>query len=62
MATTAKPTQSQSVGKRITLEDVRRDWRVLDDSTFEPPAGVRMISHEQFTSVPGVQLSSAAKA
>jgi len=45
----------------MTLEDVRRDWRVLDDPAFEPPAGVRLISHEQFTSVPGVQLSSAAK-
>jgi len=52
MATTATPTQSHSTSKRITLDDVRRDWRVLEEPAFEPPAGVRLISHEQFTSVP----------
>ncbi|MGQ9684593.1 MAG: hypothetical protein ACUVX9_18880, partial [Anaerolineae bacterium] len=28
------------------------DWRVLDDPAFEPPPGVRLVSHEKFTSVP----------
>ncbi|MGQ9576947.1 MAG: hypothetical protein ACUVUC_16720, partial [Thermoguttaceae bacterium] len=31
---------------------VRRDWRVLDEPAFEPPPGVRLVSHEKFTSVP----------
>ena len=31
-----------------TLERVRADYHVLDDSGFVPPEGVRLISHEQF--------------
>jgi len=32
----------------VILDDVRKDWRVLDQDPFEMPAGVRLISHEPY--------------
>lgn len=33
----------------ITIDDVRNDWRVLDNESFTMPNDVRLISHEKFT-------------
>jgi len=44
-------------GRRITLRDVQNDWRVLDDPDFRVPEGVRLMSHEQFTSVPELEVA-----
>ena len=33
----------------ITIDDVRNDWRVLDNASFTVPNDVRLISHEKFT-------------
>ena len=38
------------IGKTsVTIDDVRSDWRVLDDESFVWPNDVRLISHEKFT-------------
>jgi glycosyltransferase involved in cell wall biosynthesis len=39
-----------------TIADVQKDWRALDGPDFEPPANMHLISHEQFTSCPGIEV------
>ncbi|MGA2030675.1 MAG: glycosyltransferase family 4 protein [Thermoguttaceae bacterium] len=36
------------------LSEVQQDWRRLDAADFAAPQGVRLISHEEFTSCPGL--------
>lgn len=37
--------------RKLTIEDVQDDWRILDQPAFAAPAAVRLISHESFTRV-----------
>lgn len=48
-----KPRSKQD-WKGVSIEDVQRDWHLLDDSEFALPERVRLISHEQFTSCPSI--------
>lgn len=43
-------------GKHVTLRDAQRDWRVLDTPSLTVPAGVRLISHERFSTCPEFQV------
>ena len=47
---------SPSSTKDVSLADVQRDWRVLDSPHFRVPSGVRLISHEPFTSIPEIEV------
>ena len=40
----------------FTIDMVRKDWRVLDDESFPVIDGVRLISHEEFTSAPEIKV------
>ncbi len=42
--------------KRPSIEEARRDWRVLDSPDFEIPEDVRLISHEKFTTCRDIEV------
>jgi len=49
-------TSAAAPTRPISLGDVQADWRALDAPDFQVPEGVRLISHEQFTSVPELKV------
>ncbi len=36
------------------MDSVRKNWRILDDDSFPEIKGIRLVSHEEFTSVPEI--------
>lgn len=39
---------------KYKINDVRKNWRILDDDNFPNLRGIKLISHEEFTSVPEI--------
>ncbi|MCE5268536.1 MAG: glycosyltransferase [Planctomycetaceae bacterium] len=43
-----------------TIADVQADWRCLDSNQFRAPSGVRLVSHDDFSARPGLEVEYVA--
>lgn len=49
-------TNNEMMLDRYSMDNIRQDWRILDEDNFPEIKGVRLVSHEEFTSVPEIQV------
>lgn len=45
---------------KYDIDGIRKNWRLLDDDSFPEIKGIRLVSHEEFTSVPEIPVEYVA--